>query len=72
MTTFYVHFTQIANTVVTVEASSLESALVFAHEQLPGSLCHQCAHLVDIDPGEWELATTTVEGGEDIDHRAKQ
>jgi hypothetical protein len=54
MTTYRISWSTWANTVTEVEADTVEEAISAAYdEELPRTLCHHCAH--DLDLGdEWD------------------
>lgn len=43
MSSYTIYFTSTASTAVTVEADDFETAVELAYEELPGSVCAQCA-----------------------------
>ena len=54
MSAFKVWFSQVASSpCIEVDAEDYEEATDKAWNQLPGSLCHQCAGEVDLS-GDWE------------------
>lgn len=57
-------FKQSASHVVTVDAETREAGENAAWDQLPGSLCHQCASDFGM-AGEWELDEEATEGDSD-------
>lgn len=66
MAEFTYVFKQSASHVVIVEAATREEGEIAAWDQLPGSLCHQCAADFGM-AGEWELdeeATEVISDGE--------
>jgi hypothetical protein len=60
----YLHATVSAT--VTVEADSLDEARELAYDELPGSLCHQCANdqfsNYSMEIGEFDLDTEETYG----------
>lgn len=59
MPEFTLYFTQTASRSVTVEAADLEAATEAAYNELPGSLCHQCAGEYEMT-GDWYLDEKTA------------
>jgi len=55
MTEYTVYFSQSAEAIIRVEADDPDDAIDRAWDQLPGSLCHQCAEDVQL-AGDWEPA----------------
>jgi hypothetical protein len=53
-------FKQTASHVVTVKADTREDGENLAYDELPVSLCHQCAHKYDM-AGDWELDEEATE-----------
>ncbi|MEV6219893.1 hypothetical protein [Nocardia sp. NPDC051833] len=53
-------FSQYASHVVTVEAETRKEGENAAYDQLPVSLCHQCAHEFNM-AGDWELDEEATE-----------
>lgn len=53
MSEYTVWFSTPAEAAVTVQADDPDDAIEKAYNDLPGSLCHQCAHDYQVG-GEWE------------------
>lgn len=53
MSNYTVYFTSVASASARVEADDYEEAIDSAWDEMPGSLCHQCAHWIEFS-GEWE------------------
>jgi hypothetical protein len=62
---YTVHFTTVASTTVQVEADDPDEAIDRAYNEVYVSLCHQCAHEMDLG-GEWEAEAVTDESGKTL------
>ena len=65
MSTYRIFWTTSASTVTEVEADSLDDAIEASFDQLPGSLCHQCARACEMSD-EWVERSAYVDDG-DVD-----
>lgn len=63
MAAYLIFFTTTASAAVDVEADSLEDAIELAYDELPGSLCHQCARTHEMSD-EWDVGTAYRDGDE--------
>lgn len=63
MATYRIFFITTASTSVEVEADSLEEAIELAYDELPRSLCHQCARTHEMSD-EWDVRTAYCDDGE--------
>lgn len=64
MSTYSVYLESTVSTVVEVECDSLDDLDDVLWEEVPGSLCHQCARTHETS-GEWEVVTV-YDGDEDV------
>ncbi|MBO0676860.1 hypothetical protein JRC04_05245 [Mycolicibacterium sp. S2-37] len=54
MSEFTVYFSAGASTAVKVDAEDYDAAIEEAYNDLPGSLCHQCAREIELS-GDWDV-----------------
>ncbi|MCT9933509.1 hypothetical protein N5079_25170 [Planotetraspora sp. A-T 1434] len=67
MAKYRIRFAGTVTTTVEVEAETREDAIEAAFEDLPGSLCQECAGHYDLDQGSLDVAIDSETGEQEIE-----
>lgn len=65
MPKYVVYFQSVAETRVEVDVDDPDDAIDTAWDRVGGSLCHQCAHAVDLS-GEWDPVEVADAAGKTV------